>query len=774
MPAVKPNETRSQYMARCVSYVMGESGTSGPAHATAKCAGMWKQHLKHKQVMNARQRNTLRMDPTRTTLLRKRFIKEITTGFNLLKQEIVKLIEKEDAFGLRQRNHNPSGLVTHQRYVALTTTQQLNAFKQWLQTQVNQGILKGVDTGAKNWLEQYIRDAYEKGSGRSFDDYMTKYKDFYGKPSDFYQGTKEEFLRSSFRRPASVERVSLMASRAYTDLKGVTDAMSTQMNRIMTEAIIQGKSPRDLARELNRAVEGIGKRRAETIARTETIRAHADGQLEALKNLGVTDVGVMVEWSTAGDNMVCELCSSLDGTVIKIKDATSLIPRHPNCRCAWMPANIGEDIAGQKRGKDAEKAIEDSIKSEIPKKYADTRTVAEQRALSRWKGADKEKLGRPLKSPLYEKSIQPKKTTEKPAVPIPKVKVPKAAPPLPKVTVADFQSLSLEEQLKHPLLEDLRKKFLEDTAQTAERLQSLVSTRTGLAENVRIETNRYLQIGEEIKKAANLPREQYLKEVGRLMDLQKEVGKLVDKYAEKMDAIRIEIDSLSTSGKRAVEKSLSLPKKEQCKVKGSLGKTKLDYKAENGSYKYTLGGKERSLEHGKEVDEFFTALTSNKNGLKTFDYVRHTMEEGERAFCKTSDVFGSYSSGIYVEKGVRAKTVAHEVGHEMEVRLKDGHVLAQKFREMRVARAGTSDVKLLDVFPESGYSSNEIGNKDDFEKLFGKDSPSAYYAGKNYNDPKASEIVSMGVQELYSDPVNFAKKDPEYFNFIVGLLRGVL
>jgi SPP1 gp7 family putative phage head morphogenesis protein len=126
------------------------------------------------------------------------------------------------------------------------------------------------------------------------------------------------------------------------DLKGVTQDMSTKMNRIMTDSIIQGKGPRETGRELNK-VTGIGRNRGLTIARTETIRAHADGQLEALKNLGVEEVGVMVEWSSASDDLVCPLCADMDGSVMPIDKAGSIIPLHPNCRCCWLPANIGED-----------------------------------------------------------------------------------------------------------------------------------------------------------------------------------------------------------------------------------------------------------------------------------------------------------------------------------------------------------------------------------------------------------------------------------------------
>jgi hypothetical protein len=44
--------------------------------------------------------NTLRLDPTRTTMLRRKFGMAITARFNILKRELQELLIKGDAFGL--------------------------------------------------------------------------------------------------------------------------------------------------------------------------------------------------------------------------------------------------------------------------------------------------------------------------------------------------------------------------------------------------------------------------------------------------------------------------------------------------------------------------------------------------------------------------------------------------------------------------------------------------------------------------------------------------
>jgi len=231
-----------------------------------------------------------------------------------------------------------------------TKPEQIAVFMTWLKGKMGELIASEKDP----YWEKYVADAYDKGAGRAFDDVYKQRRALAGanKKLDFYQGSKEEFLQRAFGQPESVDKVKLMAGRVFTELKGVTEAMATQMNRVLTDGLAQGQNPFEIARELNKTVEGLGKNRSLLIARTECVRAHAEGQLDALEKLGVDQVGVMVEWSTAGDLRVCPKCRDLDGKIFSIKEAHGQIPRHPNCRCAFLPANVGE--AGSKGLKKAE------------------------------------------------------------------------------------------------------------------------------------------------------------------------------------------------------------------------------------------------------------------------------------------------------------------------------------------------------------------------------------------------------------------------------------
>jgi len=74
------------------------------------------------------------------------------------------------------------------------------------------------------------------------------------------------------------------------------------------------------------------------MARTELANAYAEAQLDAFQQLGIDEVGVLAEWLTAGDDRVCELCGSLEGRTFTVEEARGMIPQHPQCRCAWLPA----------------------------------------------------------------------------------------------------------------------------------------------------------------------------------------------------------------------------------------------------------------------------------------------------------------------------------------------------------------------------------------------------------------------------------------------------
>jgi hypothetical protein len=75
-------------------------------------------------------------------------------------------------------------------------------------------------------------------------------------------------------------------------------------------------------------------------------------------------------------------------------------------------------------------------------------------------------------------------------------------------------------------------------------------------------------------------------------------------------------------------------------------------------------------------------------------------------------------------------------------------------------------VPLFRLFAESDYHPIEMAKPDSFIDP---------YVGKVYRDRDGSikwtEIVSMGIEAMWTDPAKFANDDPEHFDLIWKLMR---
>ena len=118
----------------------------------------------------------------------------------------------------------------------------------------------------------------------------------------------------------------------------------------------------------------------------------------------------------------------------------------------------------------------------------------------------------------------------------------------------------------------------------------------------------------------------------------------------------------------------------------------------------------------------------------------------------------------YLASNDTASTIIHEVIHDLEHRYPQ---ILEKTRAFLLKRAGGETPKTLRKLTGSKkYGSGEVAYEDSFEKKGG-----SHYMGKVYAD--ATELPSMGIERLYKDASLFAEQDPEYFDFMIGILNGV-
>lgn len=111
-----------------------------------------------------------------------------------------------------------------------------------------------------------------------------------------------------------------------------------------------------------------------------------------------------------------------------------------------------------------------------------------------------------------------------------------------------------------------------------------------------------------------------------------------------------------------------------------------------------------------------------------------------------------------------AKIYVHELGHLIERRYL-AREAAQGFRavqtegqELRGINAGASEVAIGKI-------------KGVYDTRFSSAAESENYAARVYPFDSATEVISMGLQQLYENPQYMAQKNPEYFDFLVNVLR---
>lgn len=137
-----------------------------------------------------------------------------------------------------------------------------------------------------------------------------------------------------------------LARRILDEGLGLTARQAGAVDAFRRRLEVAGVDAADVDRRTARYHEAHLRRRATTIARTETLNAANQGQLEAWRQ--ATDAGLISadarrEWvATFDDRLDVELCEPMDGVRIPLDQpwvlpngARVMVPSfsHPNCRC---------------------------------------------------------------------------------------------------------------------------------------------------------------------------------------------------------------------------------------------------------------------------------------------------------------------------------------------------------------------------------------------------------------------------------------------------------
>lgn len=289
-------------------------------------------------------------NPSNTHAIQREFIREIQRRLKQIRGLIRKTIGyKNDALHLKQQTQ-PSSLQVNaepkESFDFPTEQGRIRAFMRVLRGWLREEVLGTVDTSkiqdGEHWTGKYLRNAYVTGvqlaEGRLMQEGVS-----------ITASEREAILD----RPISIRQLQDIYTRAYSNLKDITDDMAGVIRRELTEGIREGENPRKVASRINREIQDITHTRAVTLARTETMRSHADATLRTYEQAGV-DVVNHTSRLTAQDQRVCPFCRALEGIPFTLTEFASGtvqwgtqtmrlgIPAHPNGRCSPMP-EVGLD-----------------------------------------------------------------------------------------------------------------------------------------------------------------------------------------------------------------------------------------------------------------------------------------------------------------------------------------------------------------------------------------------------------------------------------------------
>lgn len=277
-------------------------------------------------------------DPTQTLSLRRQFLTSAKAR-------------------LREVRADVSDLISSTRFQNATAAVRSNLLKSTLTRSVDAHLDSTNPLTGRSWASSWAEAGYKKGVERAYYD-AKKYA-----PDSMDAKNKSAFVNDIKRKYQD----SLMAAgdRAEVAMQAIASDLRSQIVREVSSLAKNGASAKEMDKAVKDITERITNKRVKPLTSDSIVESFAEGQLDSFSELGVSEVGVDVEfvWVTAGDENVCPQCQDQEGKTYSIEDARGLIPLHPNCRCAFVPS-VPEPKPKKRKGGKSKNNKRDSSDSE--------------------------------------------------------------------------------------------------------------------------------------------------------------------------------------------------------------------------------------------------------------------------------------------------------------------------------------------------------------------------------------------------------------------------
>ncbi len=133
----------------------------------------------------------------------------------------------------------------------------------------------------------------------------------------------------------------------------------------------------------------------------------------------------------------------------------------------------------------------------------------------------------------------------------------------------------------------------------------------------------------------------------------------------------------------------------------------------------------------------------------------HIQGEGISYAGSYNNVFNEITMGV--KRGADG-VFSHEFGHHLGYKI-DGAMRKQN----SFFRSRTAGEKIVNL---PGFGRTIKGKTDKFRKY-------DMYAGRIYNDGRTPEVISVGLENIWKNPLKAAKADPEWFNMCMSAIKNI-
>jgi SPP1 gp7 family putative phage head morphogenesis protein len=210
----------------------------------------------------------------------------------------------------------------------------MHAFEDWLHTQMLAIILEVSALNntrrriSTHWQNRFLRAAYTRGITSAESDLKRLDKLLFS----------VDDIDIAIQIGKHAETLELMYARAYEGLRGITEALTSQLSQIFSQSLLEGVELAVIVSRLVAQISKSSKIQAVVLARTEIIRTYNEAKLNVFDLNQVARVSTNVEFAIE-DSKACKICKKLDGKRFTIAQARGVIPQHPRCRCDWKVAS---------------------------------------------------------------------------------------------------------------------------------------------------------------------------------------------------------------------------------------------------------------------------------------------------------------------------------------------------------------------------------------------------------------------------------------------------